>query len=158
LFLPLVSGAQLVVADRQTARSPGALAAEIERARVTMMQATPATWQMLIDDGWQGAPGLRALCGGGALSPVLATGVADRTARLWTMYGPTETTIWSSCQEVAAGGDITLGRPIGNTRMYVLDRSLNLVPVGVAGELFIGGAGLAQGYRGRPDLTAERFV
>ncbi len=158
LFLPLVSGARLVVADRQTARSPGALAVEIERARVTMMQATPATWQMLVDDGWQGTPGLRALCGGEALSRALATAMADRTARLWNMYGPTETTIWSSCQEVAAGGDITLGRPIGNTQMYVLDRSLNTVPVGVAGELFIGGAGLAQGYRGRPDLTADRFV
>jgi len=158
LFLPLVSGARLVVADRPTARSPGALAAEIERAGATMMQATPATWQMLADDGWPGAPGLRALCGGEALSRALATQIADRTAELWNMYGPTETTIWSSCQEVAAGEDVTLGRPIGNTRMYVLDRSLNPAPAGVAGELFIGGAGLAQGYRGRPDLTAERFV
>ncbi|MEV1179173.1 amino acid adenylation domain-containing protein, partial [Nonomuraea sp. NPDC049784] len=158
LYLPLTRGARVVVADRTVTTTPGLLAAEIERHGVTVMQATPATWRMLVDDGWRGAPGLRAWCGGEALSPALADEIRARTAGLWNLYGPTETTIWSSLHEVPEGQAPMLGRPIANTRMYVLDRDLLPAPAGVPGELFIGGAGLARGYGGRPELTAERFI
>ncbi|HWG14094.1 MAG TPA: amino acid adenylation domain-containing protein, partial [Streptosporangiaceae bacterium] len=158
LFLPLLAGGRLIVADRETTRTPQALAAELGRHAVTVLQATPATWQMLIDNGWAGAPGLRALCGGEVLPTALARAIAERTSRLWNVYGPTETTIWSSCDEVTTAGDVTIGSPIANTQMYILGPACTPVPAGVAGDLFIGGAGLARGYRGRPDLTAERFV
>ncbi|MEU6432601.1 amino acid adenylation domain-containing protein, partial [Microbispora sp. NPDC046973] len=158
LFLPLVSGARVVVADHDTTRSPEALADLVERCGATMLQATPATWHMLVQSGWAGAPGLRALCGGEALPDELAAAVLERTAELWNLYGPTETTIWSTRQEVRPGADITLGRPIARTRLYVLDAQLGLVPVGMPGDLYIGGEGLARGYHGRAALTAERFV
>ncbi|MEV6868896.1 amino acid adenylation domain-containing protein, partial [Streptosporangium subroseum] len=158
LFLPLTRGARVVVASHETARSPEALAAEIERHGVTVMQATPATWQMLLDAGWRGSAGLRVWCGGEALPASLADGIGARCAALWNLYGPTETTIWSSRQAVSPGSRVSLGRPIANTTMYVLDRCLQPLPVGVPGELFIGGAGVARGYAGRPELTAERFV
>ncbi|WP_345144602.1 amino acid adenylation domain-containing protein, partial [Dactylosporangium darangshiense] len=158
LFLPLVNGARVVVAERETARVPRALAAELESTAATVLQATPATWRMLLDDGWAGASGLRALCGGEALTADLAGALAARTGELWNMYGPTETTIWSSCARLTAGDDVTLGAPIAGTALHVLDRSLSPVPVGVPGELFIAGAGVARGYHGRADLTAERFV
>ncbi|MGC5568985.1 AMP-binding protein, partial [Streptomyces sp. FR-108] len=121
------------------------------------MQATPATWQMLVSDGWAGVPGLRALCGGEALPSSLAGALVERTAGVWNMYGPTETTIWSACEPVD-GGVPAIGAPIANTQVYVLDQRLAPVPIGVAGELFIGGAGVTRGYLGRPALTAERFV
>ncbi|MCW6008140.1 amino acid adenylation domain-containing protein, partial [Micromonospora sp. CPCC 205371] len=158
LLLPLVTGARVVVADRDTARLPGALAAELRRSGATVLQATPATWQMLVDDGWTGAPGLRALCGGEALPERLAAAVLARTAELWNMYGPTETTIWSTCARLTREGRLTVGSPIANTRAYVLDDRFGPVPVGVVGELFLAGDGVARGYRGRPALTAERFV
>ena len=158
LWLPLVAGARLVVTGRGVAGSPEALAAEIERSAATVLQATPASWRMLVDDGWTGSPGLRALCGGEALPPGLAEAINGRTASLWNMYGPTETTIWSSCQQVTHGTEVTLGGPVANTRMYVVDRHLNPVPIGVAGELMIGGTGVARGYHYRPGLTAARFV
>ncbi|MEV1176803.1 amino acid adenylation domain-containing protein, partial [Nonomuraea sp. NPDC049784] len=158
LFLPLTRGARVVVATQDTTRSPRALAAEIERCGVTVMQATPATWQMLLDDGWAGSPRLRVLCGGEALPTALADRLLARTAGLWNLYGPTETTIWSSVQELAEGTAVSIGRPVANTRMYVLDQHMALAPAGVPGELFIGGAGVARGYHDRPGLTAERFV
>ncbi|MEV1178600.1 amino acid adenylation domain-containing protein, partial [Nonomuraea sp. NPDC049784] len=158
LFLPLTRGARVVVASHETARSPEALADTIGRRGVTVMQATPATWQLLVDAAWPGWARLRAWCGGEALPAALAEGVAARTAALWNMYGPTETTIWSSCQQVILGRPVSLGRPIDNTTMYVLDQYLRPVPVGVPGELFIGGAGVARGYAARPELTAERFI
>ncbi|MEV1179140.1 amino acid adenylation domain-containing protein, partial [Nonomuraea sp. NPDC049784] len=158
LFLPLTRGARVVVASADTTRSPEALAAEIDRHGVTAMQATPATWQMLRDAGWAGSPRLRALCGGEALPASLARWLSDRTAGLWNLYGPTETTIWSTRHQVTDGAAPTLGRPIANTVTYVLDKHLEPAPVGVPGELFIGGAGVARGYGGRPDLTAERFI
>ncbi|MFJ2264641.1 non-ribosomal peptide synthase/polyketide synthase [Streptomyces sp. NPDC087844] len=157
LWLPLVSGARVVVAGRDMAGVPAELAGELARVGATVMQATPATWQMLVSDGWQGAPELRALCGGEALPTSLAVALVERTAGVWNMYGPTETTIWSACERVS--GDLpSIGAPIANTRVYVLDERLNPVPVGVAGELYIGGAGVTRGYLGRQALTAERFV
>ena len=158
LYLPLITGAQVVIAPQQVAADPRRLAALIAESAATVVQATPTTWRMLIDAGWPGRAGLKALCGGEALPAVLAQQLLERGLELWNMYGPTETTIWSSVARVATGEPPTIGRPIANTRFYVVDRHLRLVPIGVAGELLIGGDGVARRYRDRADLTAERFV
>lgn len=158
LYLPLLVGATIFVAGRATVVDPRALARLLDEQHITVLQATPATWQMLLDDGWEGAPGLRAFCGGEAMPYPLAQALLPKVAELWNFYGPTETTVWSSVAQVKAGEPIVVGRPMDNTRMYVVGRHLELLPPGVPGELLIGGAGLARGYLGRPDLTAERFV
>ncbi len=159
LFLPIVTGARVVLATRPQAMDPAALTGLLADHQVTIMQATPATWQMLVDHGWPGRAGLRILCGGEALPAPLAAALLERCGQLWNMYGPTETTIWSLVARLAsAEPPIPIGHPIAATELYVLDRHDALVPVGVAGELLIGGAGLARGYHQRPELTAERFV
>ncbi len=158
IFLPLVCGACVVIAPSATAGDGVALAGLIAQSGVSVMQATPATLRMLLQAGWGGVPGLKILCGGEAYTEELAGQVLARCGTLWNMYGPTETTVWSAVAELTAGRPVTMGPPIANTRFYVLDRALQLVPVGVPGELYIGGAGLARGYRRRPDLTAARFV
>jgi amino acid adenylation domain-containing protein len=159
LYLPLVQGAQVVLASREAAADPGELAALLERTGATVVQATPTTWRMLIDVGWMPARPLKVLCGGEALSAVLAEQLLERGVDLWNMYGPTETTIWSTVRHVTTTtGPPTIGRPIANTTLYILDEQLEPVPVGVPGELHIGGHGLAHGYLKRPELTAERFV
>ena len=124
------------------------------------MQATPATWKLLIAAGWKGDPHLKILCGGEALDTDLARSLLVRSESLWNMYGPTETTIWSAVLRLAEAGTeaIPIGRPIQNTCFYVLDSMRQPVPQGAAGELWIGGEGLARGYLERPDLTAERFM
>ncbi len=158
LYLPLVVGATVVIADRRTVLDPRALSDLISAQAVTVMQATPATWQMLVDDGWPGAQKFRALCGGEALPPALADALLDRVNDLWNLYGPTETTIWSTSSRVTKGRPVTIGRPIANTQAYVVGRHLELLPAGVTGELLLGGKGVARGYWGQPELTAERFV
>jgi amino acid adenylation domain-containing protein len=159
LFLPLVVGATVVIAARGTALDGRQLAREIERRGVTVMQATPAGWRVLIDSDWSGCARLKALCGGETLPRDLARKLLPRVGSLWNMYGPTETTIWSTAHEVGQDDEpIPLGRPIDNTTLCVLDHRLQPVPIGVAGELHIGGAGLARGYRNLPDLTASRFI
>ncbi|MFF2807624.1 amino acid adenylation domain-containing protein [Streptomyces sp. NPDC058000] len=158
LFLPLVTGGQVQVAPAATAADGFALRALVEECRPTVMQATPVTWRMLIGAGWQGSDALTVLCGGEALPGDLADGLVRRARRVWNMYGPTETTIWSSLDRVAAGAPVTIGRPLANTRMYVLDERLRPVPPGTPGELYIGGDGVADGYHGRPDLTAQKFL
>jgi len=159
LYLPLMIGARLILADRETAADGQLLARAMERHNVTAMQATPATWQMLIASGWQGRAQLHILCGGEALPLALARRLLDLGASLWNLYGPTETTIWSTVHAIEKGArSISIGAPLANTQTYVLDDDLAPVPVGVPGELFIGGDGLARGYRNRPGLTAERFV
>jgi len=158
LYLPLTVGATVVVASANTAAEPGRLARLIDDCGATVVQATPATWRMLLDGGWPGVPGLKALCGGEALPVALGDELAGRGLELWNMYGPTETTVWSTVARVGLGQPPTIGRPIGNTTVYILDGSLEPVAIGVAGELHVGGAGVARGYLRRPDLTAERFV
>lgn len=159
LFLPLSVGAQVVLVDRAVAADGKRLAHRLAETGATVMQATPATWRLLLEAGWQGNPRLKMLCGGEALSWELAQQLLSRGASLWNMYGPTETTIWSAVMPLSATyGRVALGRPIGNTQLYVLDRQLCPVPVGVPGELYIGGTGVARGYLNRPELTAERFI
>ncbi len=159
LWLPLVVGARVVVASRDTAADARLLAERAAACGATVMQATPATWRMLLTAGWTGKPGLRALCGGEALDGELARRLRPLVGELWNLYGPTETTIWSTVQRV---GDVSaappVGRPVGNTRVYLLDPAGDPVPQGVEGELYIAGDGVARGYLGRPELTAERFV
>jgi surfactin family lipopeptide synthetase C len=158
LFLPLITGATVVIAPRDVVRNPKQLIAEIERSRASVVQATPAAWRMLIQTGWTGKPGLKVLCGGEALSRELADALLDRVGSVWNVYGPTETTIWSTVAPVHRDTAITIGRAIANTSIYILDRNMRLVPRGVTGDLYIGGAGIARGYHNRPELTAERFV
>jgi amino acid adenylation domain-containing protein len=159
LYLPLITGARVVVAPAATGSDPRALTELLAESHATIMQATPTTWRMLIDSGWAARPGLKALCGGEALPVALADRLVAAGLELWNMYGPTETTIWSTCARIETQGEpLAIGRPIANTTLYILDPRLEPVPVGVPGELWIGGDGLARGYRGRADLTEERFV
>ncbi|MGW5937078.1 amino acid adenylation domain-containing protein [Streptomyces celluloflavus] len=157
ILLPLTEGAQVVLADRATAADGEQLGAALARSGATVMQATPSTWRMLLDAGWQGARGFRALAGGEPLPEELAGRLLATGVELWNMYGPTETTIWSAASRVAPG-PVTLGGPLLNTELHVLDAGGHLVPHGVPGELCIGGAGLARGYLGRPELTRDRFI
>jgi len=159
LFLPLVTGGAVALMDAATASDGARLRDALAERRPGVMQATPATWRMLLEAGWEGTPGLSMLCGGEALAPDLAARLRGRGAALWNVYGPTETTIWSTAARMAEeSGPVTVGRPLANTRVYVLDRHGLPVPPGVPGALFIGGRGVARGYLERPALTAERFV
>lgn len=159
LFLPLVCGATVVLSTQEQSRDPDALAQLIVSARIDIVQATPTTWHMLVDAGWQPKPGFRALCGGEALPPPLATQLIARGVELWNMYGPTETTVWSTVSRVSSTLDgIDIGTPIDNTQVWILDAALQPCAVGEEGEIWIGGAGVADGYRGLPALTQERFI
>ncbi|MEU6903917.1 amino acid adenylation domain-containing protein [Streptomyces coeruleorubidus] len=157
LYLPLVTGAECHLSDPATARSGDRLAALIARVRPTVMQATPATWTMLLHAGWTNAEGLRVLCGGEALSASLAERLTGLGGEVWNLFGPTETTVWSTVARVEAGRRVTIGHPIDNTRIHILDKRGTTAPVGVPGELCIAGDGLALGYLNKPELTAERF-
>jgi amino acid adenylation domain-containing protein len=157
LYLPLTVGARVIIASRDAVTDGHTLADALAASGATMMQATPAMWRLLVNSGWRPGAGFRILCGGEALPPDLATELAGR-GHTWNLYGPTETTIWSSADRIEINRAVTIGRPLANTRMYVLDASLRPVPVGVVGELYIGGEGLARGYRGRAGLTAQRFM
>ncbi len=159
LFLPLLVGARLVLVSRAEATDGARLAALIDTTGATVLQATPATWRILLATGWAGTPRLRALSGGEALSWDLAEALLERVDQLWNLYGPTETTIWSAATRVRREDRrISLGQPIANTQLYVLDRQQCPVPLAAPGELYIGGHGLARGYLNRPALTAEKFV
>ena len=163
LMLPLSVGASVVLADRATAMDGMALAALLSRHGATVMQATPSTWRMLVEVEWRGHTDFRALCGGEPLPSDLATALLARCGALWNLYGPTETTVWSTCARVVAaadGGapDVHIGRPIANTQVWVLDANGLPCPLGVPGELCIGGQGVTLGYLHRPELTAERFI
>ncbi|MCI5116360.1 MAG: amino acid adenylation domain-containing protein [Candidatus Electrothrix sp. LOE1_4_5] len=166
LYLPLITGAQIILASRETAVDGVQLLDKITSSKATVMQATPATWQMLINVGWQKTPYLKILCGGEALSCTLAEQLTERGESVWNLYGPTETTVWSSVYQVNTRKKIKndrdnselIGRPLANTQLYILDQFLQPTPIGIPGELHIGGDGLARGYLNRPELTAEKFI
>lgn len=159
LLLPLTVGARIVLATRETASDGMLLRALIEQRGVTFIDATPATYRLLIAAGWTGGDTLRLICTGEAMPRELAATLVTRAAELWNGYGPTETTVWSTFHRVTAPVErVLIGRPVANTRIAILDANGEPTPVGVPGELFIGGAGVATGYLNRPDLTAERFT
>ncbi|MEM9156090.1 MAG: amino acid adenylation domain-containing protein, partial [Cyanobacteria bacterium P01_F01_bin.33] len=158
LFLPLTLGAQVAIASRDVAADGMLLGQFVTSSQATVMQATPATWQLLLDAGWDGDEGLKVLCGGEALPLPLAHSLSGSCRELWNVYGPTEATIWTAFERIEPNADaVTLGQALGNTQLYVLDLSGQLAPLGVPGELHVGGTGLARGYFNRPDLTADRF-
>ena len=158
IFLPLYVGATIVMADKDTATDPLQLRALLEHRSISLMQATPATWRLLLDTGWQGDAQLRMLCGGEAMSAALAQRLLRCGAELWNVYGPTETTVWSTIERIQPEAKhITIGHPIDHTVVELRDNRGRLVAPGAIGEICIAGRGLARGYRGRPDLTAERF-
>ena len=156
-WMPLLTGSRVVIASREEVRDPHQLRRLAERSGATVMQATPAGWTLLLDAGWRAPEGFRILVGGEALPPSLAKRLIALGCPVWNMFGPTETTIWSTMSRVS-GEAIAIGRPLANTRVYVLDGNRELLPIGIPGELYIAGAGLAWGYWNRPELTAERFV
>lgn len=159
LYLPLVVGGSVVIADRAEVDDGFALVRLIKESKTTILQATPTLWQMLVEAGLDGNSPLKKLCGGEALPKALARTLAAMQGSLWNMYGPTETTIWSSVAEIEDGeAPITIGHPIANTQLHILGADGRLAPPGITGELFIGGDGLAQRYFDRPDLTEEAFV
>src|SRR5690606_25353199 len=142
LFLPLIVGAQVDLATREDAVDGERLAELLEKREITVCQATPASWRMVIQAGWEGRRRLKVLCGGEALPPDLAEQLLARSAELWNVYGRTETTVWSTCHRVrAAAAPVRVGRPIDNTVLRILDAAGHAVPVGVPGELYIGGLG-----------------
>ena len=159
LLLPLLVGGRVVIATEEQVRDGLLLLDLLQRSGATVLQATPGTWRLLLDAGWNGAPPLKVLCGGEALPRELAEQLLTRSAGVWNVYGPTETTIWSTATRVHSGiGPLCIGPGIANTTLYVLNDARRPVPAGVAGELYIGGAGLARGYWNRDGLTAEKFV
>ncbi|MGF6293123.1 amino acid adenylation domain-containing protein [Paraburkholderia youngii] len=163
LFLPLSTGAVVALASRKDAIDAMALRHYIADHNISFMQATPAMWRLLLDGGWQGTPALNAVCGGEALPASLSLRLNEAVNSVKNFYGPTETTIWSSFFPIdtpfgVPHQGVPIGRPIANTRVYVLDGHGEPVPFGAVGELYIGGAGVARGYLNRPELTAERFI
>lgn len=160
IFVPLVQGATVHIAAQDAVADGARLLSLLEQegAQASIMQATPVTWQLLLSHGWSGQRNLKMVCGGEALPPVLAQALLAQSEELWNMYGPTETTVWSTaaCLKEKTTS-ISIGTPIGNTSIYILDSYLQPVPIGVTGEFWIGGTGLARGYLGQPDLTADRF-
>jgi amino acid adenylation domain-containing protein len=159
LYLPLMIGARIELVSRTTAADGPALAQQLVASGASVLQATPATWRMLLEAGWSGPPGFRALSGGEPLPRDLADAILAQVDELWNLYGPTETTIWSTLDLVERdGAPMTIGRPIANTQIHILDRAGEPTPIGVAGEICIGGAGVAIGYLGQLGLTAERFT
>lgn len=159
LWLPLICGATIALMDRDTAMDGELLKNTLAQHGVTVMQATPSTWRLLLAADWKGARDFRAYCGGEPLPRDLAEQLMPRVTELWNLYGPTETTIWSTVYRVTdPASPILIGRPIANTICHVLDAQGQLMSPGVTGELWIGGAGLALGYHQRAELTAEKFV
>ena len=158
LFLPLITGGTVEIAPAGAVGDGDALRQLLGRIRPAVLQATPVTWKMLIAAGWDGDRGLTALCGGEALPRDLADDLLARAGSVWNLYGPTETTIWSTAWRVRPAEKVSIGTAVANTTCHILDSSMRTVPEGFPGELYIGGDGLAAGYRNRPELTAERFV
>ncbi|MBF4488259.1 AMP-binding protein, partial [Flavobacterium sp. CSZ] len=160
-FLPLISGATLYVASHQTLMDAGLIIKKLDEINPSILQATPSFYQLLIESGWRGLPGLKILCGGEALNAALIKKLKSLCAEIWNMYGPTETTIWSTVKKIGEEKEdkvSNIGSPIYNTSIYILDNTLQLVPIGLPGAIYIGGEGLAKGYFKNPELTHQRFV
>ena len=165
-YLPLMVGAKVIVVSREIATNGDLLLSELLKSKTTAMQATPATWQMLLAAGWSSHYSLKVFCGGEALPVQLARQILETGSQLWNLYGPTEATIWSTVYQVGTNKTVaenedasfSIGRPISNTQVHILDSHFQAVPIGVAGELYIGGDGLARGYLNRPELTREKFI
>lgn len=158
LFLPAVVGGRVEIVSREVAYDGVRLSERLDKSGATVMQATPATWRLLLQAGWKGNKNLTILCGGEALPRELAAELLDKCDSLWNMYGPTETTVWSTRTKIESADKINIGRPISNTQILILDKEGQPVPIGVGGELHIGGAGLARSYLNRPELTSEKFI
>lgn len=159
LFLPLTSGAEVVIATREITLDGYRLAEAIHHHGITVLQATPVTWRLLLEANWPGKPDLKALVGGEAVPRELVNRLAPVCGEIWNVYGPTETTIWSTVAKVTSGyGPVSIGRPIDNTQVFIVNAALQPQPIGIPGELLIGGDGLADGYHDRDDLTADRFI
>ena len=158
VFLPLVIGARTIVATRDDASDGARLASLIAASGATVVQSTPSAWRLLMNAQWSGNPALVAIAGGETMPPDLARWLLGRVRQVWNGYGPTETTVYSSMALLRDGDAITIGTPVANTRIYVIDLAGNVLPIGAPGELCIGGDGVSAGYHNRPDLTAERFV
>jgi len=158
LYLPLISGAQLILTNSETAKDGHLLLDLVKDENISFMQATPYTWRIMLEAGWENFLPLKILCGGEALPKDLVNKLTSRSSALWNMYGPTETTIWSTLKHIEKNEDITIGKPIANTQVYILDDGLNNLTDGTVGEIFIAGDGVAKGYLNRPELTAERFI
>ncbi|MRI02612.1 amino acid adenylation domain-containing protein [Kriegella sp. EG-1] len=159
LFLPLITGATIILADDELARDGRLLLDFLKSENITTFQATPTTWQMLIDVGWNQALPIKALCGGEALTNQLANQLLDRCNELWNIYGPTETTVWSIIKKINRNDDlITIGKPIANMEVYLLDDKNKLVAPGKIGEICIAGAGMTLGYHNRPELNEKLFI
>ena len=159
LYLPLLVGGELIIASKAETMDAEDLIHLVQKYNVNVMQATPTTWRMMLSCGWTGGKDFKVLCGGEAFPVDLAKQLASVSSQVWNMYGPTETTIWSSCERVKYVDDyVSIGRPIDNTSMYILDENMLPVPYGVAGDLYIAGEGLALGYHKQPELTKQSFV
>ena len=157
-FLPLLCGGTVVLAERSLATDGPRLAQAFKQHKISVFQATPSTFRMLLDSGWESDSNLKLLCGGEAMPPELLAPLVGTGASLWNMYGPTETTVWSTVKRLGPQGEISIGRPIANTQVYVVDPQGQEVPIGVEGELWIAGEGVGLGYLGQPSLNVERFV
>lgn len=158
LYLPLICGAKCFICSAEKTKDAEKLKGEIQRIKPTIMQATPVTWKMLFQVGWKNEEKVKILCGGEALPEKLKKSFVDTDSDVWNVFGPTETTIWSLLEHIKAKENITIGNPIGNTQVYIIDKNLQPTPVGIAGELCIAGDGLARGYLNKPELTAEKFI
>lgn len=159
LYLPLIKGATLVLADHETARDGRLLLELIQKENISFLQATPTTWLMLLDSGWSQPLPIKAVCGGEAMTLDLAQELINKCDSLWNVYGPTETTIWSSVKRITTDDSlITIGKPIANTQLYIINEQGKLLAPGKIGEIAIGGDGLAEGYWKRPELTDEKFI
>ncbi|HUG34077.1 MAG TPA: amino acid adenylation domain-containing protein [Anaerolineales bacterium] len=164
LILPFTAGARLVIASAEVAADGHLLAQALTDSQATFMQATPASWRLLLEAGWQGRDSLTIVSTGEALSTDLAGQLLKRCAQLWNLYGPTETTVWSTIYQVppenkrGVSNIVLIGKPVANTQIYILDSNLRPVPMGMIGDLYIGGEGVSLGYLNRPELTAERFI
>ncbi len=158
LYMPLIKGAHIIIAEPRHMLDGEALASLLNDTEATMLQATPATWRLLIDAGWKINNTLKLLSGGEVLPVDIANTLLDKKQKVWNFYGPTETTIWSTSQRIEFKNKVNIGKPLANTKLYILDQHLQPVPQGIAAELYISGIGVTRGYLNRPDLTAEKFI